>query len=311
MTQTLVRWVGARNPAITDTILTNGAATDLSSDTVKFKAREVGDPDAALVVDAAAGFVTDGTDGQVRYAPAAALVASPRLLVCWWEITSGSLTQDTGEFILDVREHDVIGASLCELADVRIAMELNHGEDKRLSKASELIPVASDKIQAWTQREFTPTDSTARTFRVRGTRVNLAPYDLRTATTVKLHPEASSPQTLTANEDYWLGPIPARDGVYNEVRVWGGLDLTSTLWERTGIAQLEITGDWGFASVPDTVTRACALTVAAWMDKAISEYGEFVDGEVNEIQPAVRASLALPRDVKMLLSEFKREGVPA
>ena len=311
-TTTLVRWVGARNPSIPDTLLQDGSAIDVSSDTVKFKMRAGGDPTAALVVDTAATFVTDGTNGQVEYSTEAAAVATAGMYVAWWEITSGGLTQDTGEFIIDVREHDTITNSLCELADLRVALELEHGEDRRLSFASELIGPASAKIMSFCQREFAPlTSAEARTFVVRGAMVDLAPYDLRTATTVKLHPEDAGVVTLTANEDYWLGPVPSVDSTSQWLRLWPGRSLNSTLYQRMGVAQLEITGDWGFATVPDLVTRACAITVASWMDKAVSEYGQFIDGDVDTLQPGVTASLALPRDAKMLLSEYCRVGVPA
>jgi hypothetical protein len=34
---------------------------------------------------------------------------------------------------------------------------------------------------------------------------------------------------------------------------------------RYGYAQLDVTGAWGFATVPDSLKRACAITVQSWL----------------------------------------------
>lgn len=312
MPTTLVRWKDARNPAITDTIEVDGVALNLTGATVKFKMREIGS--STLKVDASATIVSAAA-GTVSYAPAAADVDTSSLYMGWWEVTSGGLTQDTGEFIVDIRDHAAESKWLCDVGDIRLALELQHGEDARLSTAEELILPASLKVMEWCQREFAPATADAtRTFDVqfgsRGPFLELAPYDLRTVAAILLHPEESSPTTLTVGEDYRLEPVAAQHGTYTRVKLYPGLGYSSTLQERLGATQVSVQGAWGFATIPEQVRRATALTVSAWLDRPIAEYGSFVDDDVSGLTPSPATSLGLPNAAKRLVDEFKRHAVP-
>lgn len=311
-----VLWKGNRNPSIVDTIKVAGAAQDLSGDSVKLQMRDPLDPDAALKVDSAAGFVTDGSDGQVIYNWASADVDTAGTYVAWWRVTSGSKSQDSDEFIVAIREHGLASANLCSLADVREGLRVSTLERFDDDLALALIPEASKTIMDELQREFAPATATAtRRFRVRPderTRfgsylVDLSPYDLRTASAVSLHPEETSPTTLTAGTDYVLGPEPADEGVYTALQLYGGLSLSSTLRNRFGFAYLDITGAWGFAAPPANVKRAAKLCVLAWMDRAVAEYAfQGIDEPRAVGAPPAQLSLALPLASRRLLNSYRR-----
>ena len=128
---------------------------------------------------------------------------------------------------------------------------------------------------------------------------DLAPQDLRTATTVKLHPEDASPITLVANEDYALLPINGNKvtGAYQLVAVTTAADLRSTFSTRFGHVQLEIAGAWGCwdtADVPEDVKRACIVTVGSWLDKGIAQYGSQFLEEPRAFQPTAFSAYAIP-----------------
>jgi hypothetical protein len=50
--------------------------------------------------------------------------------------------------------------------------------------------------------------------------LDLAPYDLRAATLVQLHPETTGPVTLVADRDYTTEPANPRDGVHTSLSLW-------------------------------------------------------------------------------------------
>ena len=185
------------------------------------------------------------------------------------------------------------------------------GMDTRIAAA---ITAASRALNRRCQHEFTPkTTSATRRFSTpyrpdpREIIFDLAPYDLRTATTVKLHPEDATPITLVANEDYALLPVGGNPvtGAYQLVSVDTAADLTSTFSTRFGQAQLEIAGAWGCwdtADVPEDIKRACIVTVGAWIDKAVAEYGVDFGEEPRAFQPSMFSAYAIPMGAVSILN---------
>lgn len=198
---------------------------------------------------------------------------------------------------------------LCTLSDVRAALEIPASDTSRDTLISTLISQASDAIIDDASREFAPATATAtRRFRVDGFNLNLEPYDLRTATTVVLHPEGTSPQTLTAGTDYQLLPIGAPSGTYTSLELSAVLAAiaSSTTAFNFGYALLDITGAWGFAAVPPAVSRACIVTVASWLRKdvtALLDAAEFTD---QGLSPTFPTTLEIPRNAKALYDPYLR-----
>lgn len=127
-----------------------------------------------------------------------------------------------------------------------------------------LITAASRAIGNYAQREFVPTASATRQFLLRGGyTLDLAPYDLRTVTTITLDPDLPvAEQTTLTTADYKLRPKPAVDGTYQQIR------LNVTPRDTPGKPsdrEVAISGAWGFAAIPEDVSDACIKTVAIWL----------------------------------------------
>src|SRR3990167_6358040 len=174
-------------------------------------------------------------------------------------------------------------------------METPAADTNRDALIATLITAASDAIMDETEREFAPAGASAtRRFRVWPARivdgsyyVDLTPpvSDLRAASLVKLHPEETSPTTLTADDDYILDPVGAPQGTYTAIRLSSWLGLNSTILQKFGFAYLDVTATWGFATVPTNVVQACVLTVTSWLRRDISQFGFPGDAGADEQQP--------------------------
>jgi hypothetical protein len=180
-----------------------------------------------------------------------------------------------------------------------------------------LITAASRALNNRMSRELTPKTSDAtRTFQVpvrsvgRKTIVDFRRYDLRAATTVTLHPESGSPHVLVANNDYALWPI----GPDPITSTYLGVVLSSFLSPalssfalQFGYAQLQVRGTWGAwdtGDVHEEVKRACVVTVAAWLDRAVEQYAyDAGEGEPRVIRPDKFSSWAVPKAALSLLQD--------
>jgi hypothetical protein len=307
---TVQLWKTNTSPSLTDTIKVNGVAFDLTSSSVKLQMRlataKASDP---LKVDTTATIVS-AVAGTVRYDWAAADVDTAGEYVAWWHVTlPTSRTQDSDEFEILVREHGLQTGNLCSLADVRESLELPAAETSRDELILSLIPVASQMICNWAEREFAPvTVGATRRIQIdprRGTVVPLAPYDLQTATLVSLNPETSSPTTLTANTHYALSPAQTDEGVYTSLRLSSFLSIVSSTLIQFGYALLDITGTWGFPSVPTAVNEACSDAVSAWLRRDVPTLSlNLQDG--SNLSPDFTASFDLPLSSIRKINSYRR-----
>jgi hypothetical protein len=201
---------------------------------------------------------------------------------------------------------------LCSLAEVRAFLELPASDTSRDALITSTITPISDAIARYTQREFVPTASATRTFAldIGQLKVDLAPYDLRTASTVRLHPEAASPITLTATSQYQLQPINSQFGVYTSLRLANNI---ANIWQSEsarwfGYAQVSVAGAWGFATVPTEVKQAAIIAVASAIrrDVAALDLGELLVDEPRQMGPDRPVNYALPAASLRMLSPYKR-----
>lgn len=304
MSEPRVQYVGEQNPSITDTITSGGIPQDISSATSKkFKMRAVGSP--TLKVNANASFVNTGTDGQLRYDWQAADIDTAGFFLGWWEITIGGKVQSKPEFLLEFRAHGPTAGWLVELPEVRQAAQLKEIVDEWDDRIIQLIPTVTERIQTEVERELVPTTGATRTRQAHGHRVDFSPYDLRTATSVVLDPNGS-PKTLVANQDYRLLPS-GRDrwGVYTELQIseYIVLDVAAL---RFGVVEVQVTGDWGFAAVPQIAKEACFNTIRAWISTGASR-GSYVDPDVPGGAPDPALFYSLPPSVRNTLLPLYRD----
>jgi hypothetical protein len=112
---------------------------------------------------------------------------------------------------------------------------------------------------------------------------------------------------LTANTDYTLRPLPSTTGTYQTLWLSPRLVFYSQLAIFFGYAQLSVLGDWGFATVPADVKRACIVTVTSWMDKPVATYGaQEMDSGGRVMVPDTAGGLSLPNAAKRLLEPYRR-----
>jgi hypothetical protein len=162
-------------------------------------------------------------------------------------------------------------------------------------------------------RQFAPAeDSATHRFRLRPDSthdglymLDLAPYDLRAATLVQLHPETSGPVTLVADRDYTTEPANPRDGVHTSLSLWPvPVTWTSTAAINFGYVNVDITGAWGFEEVPEDVRQACILAVTGALRENVQAFGGAI--QPNSIGEGVNDAIALAPGVRGLLARYQR-----
>lgn len=194
---------------------------------------------------------------------------------------------------------------LCSLSDVRSFMQKPASDTAQDTLISSVITQASSAIIRHCERQFAPSETAAtHTFEVDFNRdgfVDLAPYDLRTLTSVQIDTDTTSPATLTSVE-YRLFPQPPADGVYTALRV---IPTTRGGWSRFRHVQLQVTGDWGFSSVPEDVKHAAIVTAVTWLRRDVAAFST----TFNLDEDRVERPEALPSQVRNLLATWRRPGL--
>jgi len=226
-----------------------------------------------------------------------------------WTGTGAAAGVDEGTFTV---ERTLLGANLlCSVDDVKSALELSTAasDDLILGLCVAVAPAFASRCQ----REFIGPTGGTRSFGLRDRLLDLAPNDLRSVTTMTLHPE-ESPQVLVADSDYLLLPQGGASlgDTYQQIRFSSRLSFVSTVAREFGEARLRIVGNWGcFGSVPvaEEVRRAAVLTVSSWLDRAASEYAAD-GGFAREIAPDRSATWAIPAAAWSLLMPWARLGTP-
>lgn len=189
---------------------------------------------------------------------------------------------------------------LISLADAKEALGVKADSTGRDDVISAAITAASDLITREYEREFTATADATRRFAVRDDWVDLAPYDLRTITTVTLDPDDTA-TALTEGTDYQTHPFPQRDGVATAIEL-----LTTTRPVVTGRLIIEIEGSWGFASVPEPVARACVETVRAITRADPGGWSAVAGTDGRPMDPSPQGTYAIPAAARRWLDPYRR-----
>lgn len=188
--------------------------------------------------------------------------------------------------------------ALCTLAQVREYLQRPATSTEQDDAITDLIDRASKMILNFTGREFAPaTTSDTRTFVYEGNgQLDLAPYDLRSVTSLSIDVETTSPTALTAGTDFFFRPKPNPDGTYT----W----LTG-LPARSADSEVSITGAWGFSSVPADVEDSCIKTVALWLRRDVSAFTT----TFNIAEDRAERPESLPSAVRAALWHYRRARV--
>lgn len=264
--------VGNRNPSITETILNaDGTAHDLTGQTVRFRMRAIGS--SVLKVDAAATVVS-APAGTVRYDWAAIDVDTAGQYLCWWQVTTtaGGNTQDVSEAIIEFRAHSN-ATNYIELEELKSSGELSGTSfaDQDLLRA---IGSASRGFDNATSRRFWLDTGAANVRYYTPDMARLLSIDdLVTLTTLKVDRTGDGvyEETWANGTDFVLEPfnapveVPARP--YEQVRV---RQLSGRYFPCYYEKSVEVTGQFGWLSVPEDVKAAVSM-IAARTAKRIRE----------------------------------------
>lgn len=206
---------------------------------------------------------------------------------------------------------------LCTVADVKEGIQLPSTELNLDALIPEYITQASRAIINHCKRQFLPVQlNTTKRFMVTSYRCDFSPWDLRvTGMTpiVTLHPETVNPyvltpQTATTNAQYIFKPVNPERGVYQSLQFSGFLVIVSMTLMAFNFALVDITGDWGFPSVPEDVNRACVITVGSWLTRtapgASGAWGVPAQASMGAM-PRV-SDWHIPYSAKKLLGEYRR-----
>lgn len=183
-----------------------------------------------------------------------------------------------------------------------------------------LITRASVKIMRDYGREFVPGGvnsdpftATTRTFEYPWGEqypgeafVDFRPYDLAVTQPVALVVQADTDQAspITLSTDEWrLWPQPPSQGVYLGIKV---LPLNVSVgivgWRKR---QIQVTGNWGFPSIPPEVAQACEETVIHWL----TSYPPTLRPDAYDSGSPVVVPRSYPMTAVDLLQDFKRMTV--
>lgn len=193
---------------------------------------------------------------------------------------------------------------LCTLAQVRAARGTLTPDTAQDALIQDFITDASVLLMDEYEQEFAPTTASAtRLFEIPrpNEMMSLAPYALRTITSIVVDSDQGAGVTLSTDE-YRAWPIPAKDGVIL------GLHLRPLSFALGRInykdRQVAITGAWGYSSVPLEAKRACIITVVHWLNVNTATFPH-ADDSIDVMAPPKRG---IPNEAREILRRFKRAG---
>lgn len=192
---------------------------------------------------------------------------------------------------------------LCTLSEVRSFLQKPNTDTGQDAIISSLISRASLAIMRYCDREFAPaTTAAVRKFEWHPNSpfVDLAPYDVRTVTLLRLDSDQSSPTTLTTDE-YRLWPRPSRDGTYQALRL-RPTSIVSPSWQFPDVREVEVTGNWGFTAIPEDVKHTALVTVATWLRRDVAAFSQ----TFNLSEDRVERPEFLPSAIARQLDQYKR-----
>lgn len=200
---------------------------------------------------------------------------------------------------------------LTSLANVREFLRIPDTKTEMDDLLTTFVTQASATIKRHTGREFQAesTASATRVFAYRGGgRLYFAmdgPRDLRTATLVEIDTDTDDPTTLVADSDYYLFPRGGGSGGVYEHMELRGFEPASKLsgdvvkpWR-----EVQITGTWGWATVPAEVIAAANMLVAFWYRQHSAVPGNDLGGEGDRYGP-----VSMPTAVRQILEPYRVIG---
>jgi len=190
------------------------------------------------------------------------------------------------------------------LSDVKAALRITDNVDDSLLEIS--IEAASREIDGWCERVFTSSTAT-RIYRPTDV-FSVDVDDLQSITTLKTDSDGSGVFDVTwETTDYQLNPLNGIAGgistPYTQVRAIG--EYLFPIYEPRNVnaneASIQITGVWGWASIPTAVKQACIILSMRQFKRYDSPTGVMGFGDLG----VMRVGRVDP-DVEKLLMPFRK-----
>jgi hypothetical protein len=205
-----------------------------------------------------------------------------------------------------VEVYMAITRGLCTLADVKSALRITDNVDDSILELN--IEAASREIENHCERQFT--SGTATRVYVPQDAYTVQIDDLVSLTTLKTSSTGETFDTTWSAGDYQLEPLNGLAGgletPFTRIRAIG--DYLFPIWDPTSVnaieATVQVTGTFGFATVPTAVRQACVFYSARLYKRNDSPLGSYGMGDlgvvhVRRIDPDIEALLAPFRKVRM------------
>lgn len=193
---------------------------------------------------------------------------------------------------------------LCTLEEVKLALELT--EVKRDDVIQMFITSASSAIQTYIESRIVPVETGAKRFAWSGGGLDLMPYALQSATQVSLDPDGSP--TVLGASDYVFKPFVSTNGGYSSLTFSSLVSpVGSSTWQNFGVTFVEVTGTWGWATVPEDIKHGAIATVMSWLRKDTSGFAmRDLDDSGRELGASPVQVMNIPPAVKRLLDPYRR-----
>lgn len=310
MSEPLVRYVGNRNAAFSDTITSGGTAQNINGKTLTFKMRPVAS--STLKVNAAATNLDDNTTanrGKWQYNPAAADVDTAGFFLFWIEVAGSGLTQDVPEFLVQFVPHSPLTNAYIEVEEFKNTLTLL-GTTFANQDAEAAVLAACRAIDKHCGRRFWADTGTTNVRHYTALSKTVCVIDdLVTLTSLKTDPGGDTvfEETWVNNTDFVLQPLNASadSQPWTRIEVHPGGNYTfPTLYPRT----VEVTGKFGWNAVPAEVKQATSIVAHTLLKR--SREAPFGVVGVGLDSAAVRIPQTDPQ-VRTLLAPFVRHQVIA
>ena len=161
------------------------------------------------------------------------------------------------------------------------------------------INSASLRIMEYAGREYksAAVGSTMRTFQITDggcgyDEVSFGSYDAQTVTVVTIDTQLGQTGLTLTSTQYQPVPVQAWHGVYTGLHILSGATGYVVAGSRRAV---NVTGTWGWPSVPGHIKMACAETVKEWLA------GEYQVNGGNDTLGFVSQQLQLPARVRATL----------